>query len=264
MSRNCLTTFASGVLLAWFAMDVAGQPQAEPTSSASWPQHHGPQRTNISPETGLLKEWPADGPPLVWQVTKCGDGYSGVTIADGLIFTAGNFGKTEMVLAFDLHGQLQWKASSGPAWDSASPGSRCTPTYYEGAVYMLNPQGRLTALDARTGRVRWTVDLVERFAARWGVWGLSENLLIDKGKLYCMPGGEQGRVVALDPQDRRDDLGQYEDRALRGVLLADHHHPPRRAPVGQHDAAIRSRRWTRKPANCSGRCPSFRARRRMH
>jgi outer membrane protein assembly factor BamB len=70
-------------------------------------------------------------------------------------------------------------------------------------VFLLNPQGRLTAFDAASGRVRWTADLVERFEARWGVWGLAENVLVDDGKLYCMPGGARGRVVALDPQTGR-------------------------------------------------------------
>jgi outer membrane protein assembly factor BamB len=200
MTAKHWTALASVVLCTWIAQHVAGQPQAAPASSSSWPQHHGPLRTNISPETGLLQKWPQGGPPLVWQVTKCGAGYSGVSIAEGLIFTAGDVGKKEMVLAFDLNGHLQWRESSGPAWESASPGSRCTPTYYDGAVFMLNPQGRLTAFEARTGKVRWTVDLVERFAAQWGVWGLAENLLVDDGKLYCMPGGEKGRVVALNPQ----------------------------------------------------------------
>ena len=175
-------------------------PNVEPAGAADWPTHHGLQRTNLSPETGLLAEWPEGGPPLIWKADQCGVGYSGVSIADGRIFTAGNFGKMEMVSAFDLDGQLLWRQPSGPAWEQASPGSRATPTYHAGGVYMVNPQGRLTAFDAATGRARWAVDLVERFESRWGVWGLSENLIVEDGKVFCMPGGMKGRVVALDPQ----------------------------------------------------------------
>jgi outer membrane protein assembly factor BamB len=200
MNVNYLTALAFLILPALSALDAAGQPQAEPAISWSWPQHHGPQRTNISPEIGLLKAWPQGGPPLVWKATQCGAGYSGVSIAEGLIFTAGNFGQSEMVLAFDMDGRPRWKESSGPAWERSSPGSRATPTYNGGTVYMVNPAGSLTAFEASTGRVRWTVDLVERFEARWGVWGLAENLMVDDGKVYCMPGGVKGRVVALDPQ----------------------------------------------------------------
>ena len=35
-------------------------------SAADWPQWRGPQGDGISKETGLLKEWPGDGPPLAW------------------------------------------------------------------------------------------------------------------------------------------------------------------------------------------------------
>ena len=121
MNVNYWTALASLTLLALISPDAAGQPGAEPAGSWSWPQHHGPQRTNISPETGLLKEWPEGGPPLLWKATQCGAGYSGVSIAEGLIFTAGNFGKTELVLAFDLDGQLRWKEPSGPAWEQRQP-----------------------------------------------------------------------------------------------------------------------------------------------
>jgi len=193
-------SMALGAVLLWalYGVDAVGQPQTDSAQARSWPTHHGPGRTNISPETGLLKHWPPDGPPLVWHATDCGEGYSGVSIADGLVFTAGNFGTTEMLLAFDMEGHVRWTEESGVAWRQASPGSRATPTYHDGAVFMLNPQGRLTAFEARTGTVRWTVDLVERFAAEGGIWGLAENVMVDNGRVYCMPGGERGRVVALD------------------------------------------------------------------
>jgi outer membrane protein assembly factor BamB len=39
-----------------------------------WAQWRGPQRTGISRETGLLKEWPKEGPKLVWQIKDIGGG----------------------------------------------------------------------------------------------------------------------------------------------------------------------------------------------
>ncbi|MHC4569199.1 MAG: hypothetical protein ACYTE3_26005 [Planctomycetota bacterium] len=32
----------------------------------AWPEHHGPGRTNISPEKNLLKKWPEGGPRRAW------------------------------------------------------------------------------------------------------------------------------------------------------------------------------------------------------
>lgn len=49
-----------------------------PALAADWPQWRGPNRDGISPETGLLKEWPKDGPPLAWKITNLGTGFSPV------------------------------------------------------------------------------------------------------------------------------------------------------------------------------------------
>ena len=107
-------------------------PGSEVESGPSWPEFHGPGRTNISPEKGPVEEWPEGGPPLVWKYSQCGKGYSGVSIAEGMIFTAGDFGEVEMLLALDLDGKLLWKSPNGEAWRRASPGSRTTPTYDDG------------------------------------------------------------------------------------------------------------------------------------
>ena len=45
------------------------------TPAQDWPQWRGPERSGISQEKGLLKEWPKDGPKLLWQVNDIGDGY---------------------------------------------------------------------------------------------------------------------------------------------------------------------------------------------
>jgi len=163
-----------------------------------WPEHHGPGRTNISSDKGLLKKWPEGGPRKVWTYSQCGRGYSGVTIADGMIFTAGDVDRQEIVIALDMNGKLLWKQPNGDAWRRSSPGSRATPTYSDGAVYHMNPTGRLAAYNAKSGDPLWVVDLVAKFDAKYGIWALAENVVIDGDKVVCMPGGPRGRVVALD------------------------------------------------------------------
>src|SRR5947209_18045872 len=54
-----------------------------------WPQWQGPDRTAVSKETGLLQDWPKDGPLLKWQASNLGDGYSTPSVAAGRIFTMG-------------------------------------------------------------------------------------------------------------------------------------------------------------------------------
>jgi len=169
----------------------------------SWPAFHGPQRDNISLETGLLKEWPPEGPTLLWKFEECGKGYAAVSAAENLLFTSGDFGDREAVLALTLDGRLQWKAWNGPAWKGAQPGARTTPTYDEGRVYHLGPHGDLSAFEAASGRRVWTVNVRESFGAPLGLWGYTENLLVDGNKVLCLAGGSQGKVVALDKRTGR-------------------------------------------------------------
>ena len=57
--------------------------------SADWPQWRGPNRDGISSETGLLKEWPAEGPPLLLEKADLGEAYSSVAVVDEVIYTTG-------------------------------------------------------------------------------------------------------------------------------------------------------------------------------
>ncbi|HUS93233.1 MAG TPA: PQQ-binding-like beta-propeller repeat protein [Phycisphaerae bacterium] len=166
-----------------------------------WPQLHGPRRDNISPDRGLLKAWPKEGPKLLWQSAECGGGYAGVSIADGRIHIAGDFGEKEAILALGLDGTVRWKAGNGRSWKGPYPGARTTPTYDKGVLYHMNPHGRLAAMKADSGEEIWAVDLAEKFATRPANWALAENILIDGDVLYCAPAGQKGRVVALKKAD---------------------------------------------------------------
>jgi len=163
-----------------------------------WPHFHGPKRDNVSRETGLLKKWPEGGPKLLWKYPHSGDGYSGVSIAKGKIFSAGDFDDIEKVFALDMEGRLIWEATNGESWTGPYPGSRTTPAYSDGSVYQMNPKGRLVAYRAKSGEEVWVVDLVEKFGARYGTWSLTENVAIEGDLLFCVPGGSKALVVALD------------------------------------------------------------------
>jgi len=164
-----------------------------------WPEFRGPRRDSISLETGLMKKWPTNGPPLLWKYSDCGKGFSGVSIAEGRIYCAGDFGKQEMLFALSLDGKLLWKSPNGNSWRGASPaGSRTTPTYSGGMLYHMNPTGRVAAYRAKDGKEIWTVDLKKRFEARFGIWSLAENLIVDGDKVLCLPGGAKALAAALD------------------------------------------------------------------
>jgi len=180
------------------AVCLVSAPDAGAQSSPSWPQFHGPKRDNLSPATGLLRQWPDGGPKVLWKAAGIGGGYAIPSIADGMIFLTGDFGRQEMVLALDMKGKLLWKTPNGRSWTGPHPGARVTPTYDTGVIYQMNPHGRLCALAAKTGAERWAVDLAAKFGAKPSRWALAENVIVDGKMLLCTPGGPRGRIVALD------------------------------------------------------------------
>src|SRR5438876_633845 len=64
------------LMFALLSSILVGSSSNEP----DWPQWKGPDRTGLSKETGLLKEWPEGGPPLVWSIKGLGEGYGTVAI----------------------------------------------------------------------------------------------------------------------------------------------------------------------------------------
>jgi hypothetical protein len=190
-----------------------------------WPCFHGPQRDNVSRETGLLKKWPEGGPKLLWKLSNCGGGYSGVSIAEGRIFTAGDFDEIEKVLAFDLDGRPLWQAQNGESWTGPYPGSRTTPACSDGMLYQMNPKGRLAAYRADSGEEVWAVDLVERFGARYGTWSMTENVVVEDDLLFCVPGGSKALVAALDKRTGKNvwvNTGLDETAAYCSPIVVTH------------------------------------------
>jgi outer membrane protein assembly factor BamB len=203
VSRGCQGVSEKGA--APGADAAFAQAAAAPTDAPGgfWPQFHGPVRDNMSTETGLAASWPEGGPPLLWTFAEAGRGYAGVSVAEGRIYTSGDFEDTECVMALDLAGRLLWKSPNGESWRGSTPGSRNTPTWVDGLLYHLGPHGRLACLEAATGKEIWAVDIIETFAARLGPWALAENLVVEGDLVLATPGGEKGRIVALDRRTGR-------------------------------------------------------------
>lgn len=81
-------------------------------AGSDWPQWRGPDRTDVSIETGLLwNSWPAAGPKRVWLFENAGQGYSGPAIANGKYFTLGTRDGSEILLVLDANtGKELWTA----------------------------------------------------------------------------------------------------------------------------------------------------------
>ena len=165
---------------------------------SNWAQFQGPNRDNKSLETGLLSQWPASGPRLLWTQQGLGEGYSSMACVDGLLYTTGNVGHDTIIVALDTTGKIRWRIKNGPAYHRSHPGTRSTPTVRGGLLYHENADGDIICVKAKNGDHVWSVNVLDRFKGRNIRWGLSESLLIDEGRVICSPGGEDIGVAALD------------------------------------------------------------------
>ncbi len=177
--------------------------------SADWPQWRGPLRDGVSTETGLLKEWPKDGPKLLWKATGLGAGFSGVAVVGQRLFTLGDGADSCYLRALDAaNGQVIWSTAVGKASSSGPEpgGARNTPTVDGDLTIALGRFGDLVCVDTATGKERWRHSLPTEFGAQvmagWGDsksgWGYSEAPLVDGDKVICTPGGPQGTLLALN------------------------------------------------------------------
>jgi outer membrane protein assembly factor BamB len=169
-----------------------------------WPQWRGPQRNGVSHETGLLKDWPKEGPRLLWQIQDAGSGYSTPAVVGERLFLLANDGlDDEFVRALSVKdGRRLWSTRIGkvgsPDQQPKFPAARSTPTLEGDRLYALGSDGDLVCLDAVDGKVRWQKQLRTDFAGKPGTWAYAESPLVDGETLFCTPGGSEATVLALN------------------------------------------------------------------
>ena len=189
----------------WLALGIAGCCClfTSIASAADWPQWRGPNRDGKSADTGLLKEWPKEGPPLAWKIKGLGGGYSGPSIAAGRIFGMSNRGDDEVVWALsEKDGKELWATRLGRlsnrSWPQGKEGPACTPTVDGERLYVEGLGGDVACLQVTDGKIVWQHSLTRDFGGSVPTWSYRESPLVDGDKVICTPGGQDATLVALD------------------------------------------------------------------
>lgn len=200
MNSNARSTSLHLSLIGFYILVLVA---ARNISAADWPQWRGPNRDGHTTETGLLQEWPANGPALVWQSTNIGSGYAAPVVAGDRLFVLANEGlSNEFVAAINTkNGERIWSARIGdvgnPKQQPNFPAARSTPTIDGNSLFALGSDGDLACLEKDTGKVKWRKSLRQDFGGKPGTWAYAESPLIDGDTLLCTPGGSQATLVAL-------------------------------------------------------------------
>jgi outer membrane protein assembly factor BamB len=200
-------------------------------NAKDWPQWRGPHRNGVSEETGLLKEWPSEGPKLKWKISDIGSGYSTPSIVGDRLYLLGNDGtENEFVAALSTEdGKRIWTTRLGnvghPTQQPAFAAARSTPTVDGRLLYALGSDGDLACVEVADGKVRWKKNLRTDFGGKYGEWAYSESPLIDGEAVICTPGGSEATVVALDKKTGdviwKSALPEADNAAFASAIVVD-------------------------------------------
>ncbi len=194
-----------------------------PDAAAWWTGFRGPLRDGHYDEMPIRTNWPANGLPLLWR-QPCGGGYSSFAVAEGLAFTLEQRRDQEVLVAYSVHdGHEVWK----DCWPAdfrdfyAEGGPRSTPTYSDGRVYGSGALGTLHCVEAATGRLVWSHEILAENHADVPTYGVSASPLVFEDKLFVLSGARNGRsVLCYDKRTGKllwsvlDDITGYQSPML--------------------------------------------------
>ncbi len=167
-----------------------------------WKTFLGPTGNGVSTETKLLREWPASGPNLVWELSK-GTGYSSPAISVDRLVYMDRVADTERVRCVHAEtGQVQWEFTYGTQFEDRygyNNGPRSSPVIDADRVYTYGAEGKLHALQLKTGQVLWKRDLRADFKVPQDFFGTAATPVIEGDLLIINIGAPGGpSVVGLN------------------------------------------------------------------
>ena len=182
----------------FFVASVATLPLAT-LFADDWPQFLGPHRTGVSSETGLIEQFPDDGPTIVWR-RPGGVGMASFAVvgerACTLIQDAGN----QWLLCLDVKtGQSLWQFPIAKAYlNPMGDGPRATPLIEKNVVYALSGEGILCAKKLDSGEPIWSVDTPEKLGGKVPEYGMACSPLVHGNAIIVTVGAPDACVGAFE------------------------------------------------------------------
>lgn len=206
-SKNRLRCFAViSTVLCWSWVPANVQ-------AADWPQYLGPARNSTSPETGLLRSWPQDGPEVLWTAAV-GIGFGGPVVKDGKVYLLDRDDEVgDNMRCLDLsNGNELWSLAYDAPGRVSFPGSRSVPTVDGNHVYSCGHNGDLYCIDINTHKPVWNKNVWTDFggapgggsprgagpASRFPIWAITQNPLVYGDLLIVASQAPEAGVVAYD------------------------------------------------------------------
>jgi outer membrane protein assembly factor BamB len=203
-------------------------------SEADWPEFRGKRRDGHVRNVSFDTDWAAQPPRELWR-RRVGPGWSSFAVVSDHVYTQEQRGEKEAVVCFDLAtGDEIWShEDEARFWEVvAGAGPRATPTFDAGKIYALGGSGKLSCLDAATGRLVWSKDITADAGVKPPQWGFASSPLVASGVVTVFVGCDM-ETITKDKQTAKDSAKGKEAEQTR-----------QRDGVLAYDAATGERRWS--------------------
>lgn len=172
--------------------------------TSDWATFLGPTHNMASPETKLLRDFPADGLRVVWEMPR-GSGFAAPVVQGDRLIVFHRVGDEEVVeCLYPLDGRRYWRFAYASAYQDRygyNHGPRASPVIADGRVFTCGAGGRLHALDLVTGRVLWSHELLPEFKVTQNFFGVASAPLVEGGKVIVNVGAPGGPCVVAFAAD---------------------------------------------------------------
>lgn len=165
-----------------------------------WPQYLGPARNSSSPQKGILRTWPQNGPETAWTV-PVGQGFGGPVVKDGKVYLLDRDDKTgDKLRCFDLAGGKElWSFSYEAPGSVSYPGSRSVPAIDGNRIYSVGPYGHFYCIDINTHKPLWNKNIWTDYGGgQIPRWAITQCPLIYGDLVIVAPQAPQAGVVAYE------------------------------------------------------------------
>lgn len=164
------------------------------------PYFRGMYHDGTTPGSPENSDWARQELQKLWQF-PIGGGHAGISVGGMIAVTIEQRNEYEVIVAYDsMNGKARWVHQYQSKFHHSEPmggdGPRTTPVIYQGMVYVLGAQGHLHCLQANTGKVMWSTNILVDAGARNLEWGMSGSPLIVQDRIYVNPG--------IDPEKNTD------------------------------------------------------------
>ncbi len=163
-----------------------------PGLAGDFPQFLGSNRSGMLTGIPLSRDWDRSPPKTLWR-QPIGLGWSAFAVSGPHAVTQEQRRDDELIVCYELQtGRARWAHTNRVRFSETlgGDGPRATPTLHEGRVYAMGASGILDCLEAATGRLIWSRDVLKENQLSNLSWGKSCSPLIAHD-LVVVTGGSQ-------------------------------------------------------------------------